>query len=241
MTKFQPVMAAQKPNGWFEKALFHGQGIPGKLGFICYRKLKRRYRFRNAHIWQEVVDDLRKGDLCIDLGANVGTVTRQLAQTGAEVIAFEPDPVTFERMTASLGAVENIILMQKAAGHQANRLLLKRSARLKEGFERFSEAASLVRDDKQMDARNNVEVEVVDLPAFLQSLDRDIRLVKMDIEGSEWDLLDALLDNPVLQRIDCIFVETHEWMNPKQYIPRTARLQEKAEKFERPYINLFWH
>ena len=241
MTKFQPIMGAQEPIGWFEKAMFLGQNIPGKLGYICYRKLKRRYRFRNEHVWQDLVNDLGKGDLCIDLGANVGTISAQLAQTGADVIAFEPDPVTFERMQASIGTSENITLLQKAAGHQEDRLLLKRSARLNEDIDRFSESASLVRDDKHMDAANTVEVEVVDLPAFLDSLDRDIRVLKMDIEGSEWDLLDALLDHPVLPRIDCIFVETHEWMNPKQYMPRAMVLQEKAEKFDRPYLNLFWH
>ena len=241
MSRFQPVMNRQEPVGWFEQALHYGQKIPGKLGYVCYRKLKRRYRFRNSHVWKEMVDDLRKGDLCIDLGANVGTVTMQLAQTGADVIAFEPDPMTFEWMTTSIGIGKNITLVQKAAGHKEDRLLLKRSTRLDEDFERFSECASLVRSDSGVNQDNAVEVEVVDLPAFLESLNRDIRLIKMDIEGSEWDLLEVLLDHPVLERIDCIFVETHEWMDPKLYMAKAARLQEKAETLDRPYINLFWH
>jgi hypothetical protein len=112
---------------------------------------------------------------------------------------------------------------------------------LHEDFERFSEAASLVRDDKSVDCENSVEVEVVDFPAFLVSLNRDVRLIKMDIEGSEWDLLEALLDHPVLDRIDCIFVETHEWMDPAKYMPKAARFQKQAEVLRRPYINLFWH
>lgn len=187
------------------------------------------------------MNDLRAGDLCIDLGANVGTVTMQLAHTGAEVIAFEPDPMTFEWMQTSIGIGRNITLLQKAAGHKKDRLLLKRSKRLNEDWERFSEASSIVRDDKHMDPENAIEVEVVDFVAFLESLDRDIRLIKMDIEGSEWDLLEALLDHPVLHRIDCIFVETHEWMDPKKYIPRAMRLQRLAEELDKPYINLFWH
>ena len=192
-------------------------------------------------MWQEVVDDLGKGDLCIDLGANVGTITIQLAQTGADVIAFEPDPATFEWMMTSIGIRRNIKLIQKAVGHKKDRLLVKRSARLYEDFERFSEASSLVRNDNKMDLKNTVEVDVVDLPEFLEDLNRDIRLIKMDIEGSEWEILHALLDHPVLKRIDCIFVETHEWMDPKKNMPRAALLQEKAEKLDHPYINLFWH
>jgi hypothetical protein len=115
MKRFQPVMEVQKPSGWFETLLSYGQVIPGKLGYICYRKLKRRYRLRNSHVWQEVVDDLGKGDLCIDLGANVGSVTLQLSGTGAQVISFEPDPVTFEMLESSIGVGVNIKLFQKAA------------------------------------------------------------------------------------------------------------------------------
>lgn len=92
-----------------------------------------------------------------------------------------------------------------------------------------------------MDLENTVEVEVVDFPKFLAGLNRNVRLIKMDIEGAEWDLLQALLDHPVLDRIDCIFVETHEWMNPAKYMPLAAQLQKRAEDMERPYLNLFWH
>ena len=238
---YQPIMTNQKPDGWFEHLLAIGQALPGGAGFICYRKLKRRFRQRNAHVWQQIIDDLRPGDLCIDLGANVGTITQQMAGTGAHVIAFEPDPDTFAMLETNVGIGSNIELHQKAAGHKAERLLLKRSKRLNEDFERFSEASSLVRDDHTMDAANSVEVEVVDFPNFAASLDRDIRLIKMDIEGAEWDLLEALLKHPILDRIDCIFVETHEWMDAKKYMPQASRLQRRAEEIGRPYINLFWH
>lgn len=238
---FQPVMPHQKPIGRFEQFLAVGQSLPGKLGYICYRKLKRRFRQRHLHVWQQLIDDLRPNDLCIDLGANVGSITQQIAGTGAHVIAFEPDPDTFAMLETNVGIGSNITLYQKAAGHKQERLLLKRSKRLQEDFERFSEASSLVREDSSMDAANSVEVDVIDFPAFAASLDRDIRLIKMDIEGAEWDLLEALLEHPVLKRIDCIFVETHEWMDPKKYMAQAARLQKRAEEMHRPYINLFWH
>ena len=51
----------------------------------------------------------------------------------------------------------------------------------------------------------------------------------MDIEGSEWDLMPALMEHPVLDRIDTIFVETHEWMDPARYMPIAHRLQAQAE------------
>ena len=97
------------------------------------------------------------------------------------------------------------------------------------------------RNDATMDDTNTVPVEVINLPEFLAGLDRDIRILKMDIEGSEWDLMPALMEHPVLDRIDTIFVETHEWMDPARYMPIAHRLQAQAEARDHPYINLFWH
>ena len=62
----------------------------------------------------------------------------------------------------------------------------------------------------------------------------------MDIEGAEWEIMKRLIDHPVLSRIDCIFVETHERIDPRKYVPIFDALQDRAEQLERPYINLYW-
>ena len=79
-----------------------------------------------------------------------------------------------------------------------------------------------------------------DTMTFSQTEDRDIRIIKMDIEGAEWDLMNRLIDHPVLNRIDCIFVETHERIDPAKYVPMFDALQDRAEQLTRPYINLYW-
>jgi FkbM family methyltransferase len=234
-------MPAMRPEGLFETAMALGRNLPGKAGYICYRKLKRRYRWRNQHEFDKVLADLGPGDLCIDLGGNIGEVTQAMARTGAEVITFEPDPDTFAIMAANLAGLANVTLIQKAAGVRAGTLKLRRSSRMAEDPLRYSQSASLVRDDATMDDANAVDVEVVDFPDFLRRLDRDVRILKVDIEGSEWELLEALIDDPVMTRIDAAFVETHEWMNPAVYMPLAERLQVRAEAMDRPYINLFWH
>ncbi len=43
----------------------------------------------------QVLADTHAGDLCIDLGANIGEITCRLAATGSDVISFEPDPGAF--------------------------------------------------------------------------------------------------------------------------------------------------
>ena len=85
-----------------------------------------------------------------------------------------------------------------------------------------------------------IRVDVVDFIAYIEALDRDVRILKMDIEGAEWGILNRLVDHPILSRIDCIFVETHERQDPERYVPMFEALQDWAEKIERPYINLYW-
>ena len=103
-----------------------------------------------------------------------------------------------------------------------------------------TQGSSLVHGGDAANDENAVRVEVVDILAYLEALNRDIRILKMDIEGAEWDILNRLMDHPILSRIDCVFVETHERQDPKRYVPMFDALQDWAEKIDRPYVNLYW-
>ncbi|WP_415921338.1 FkbM family methyltransferase [Tateyamaria sp. SN6-1] len=236
-----PTATRPKPKGLFEQAMALGRHLPGTPGHICYRKLKRRLCANLPDTFGAVLADTRAGDLCIDLGANVGDITRQMAATGADVICFEPDPAAFAALEANTATLSNVTLHPKAASTSDTRMMLRRSTNWEdEDALSHTVASSIARVDKDMSDAQGVMVDVVDLPAFLHALDRDIRILKMDIEGAEWDLLQALLDHPVLARIDCIFVETHERYDPVRCIPLFERLQDRAEAMARPYINLYW-
>lgn len=238
--RYQPVMQMPQPETGFERLLARGVAWPGALGHTCHRKLSRRYKMRTPGAFEAVVADLRPGDLCIDLGANYGEITQALAATGADVIAFEPDPDTFAQLQAKVGHLPNVTLHQKAAGARAETLTLHRAKNLAKDPAKRSQAASLIRQDSAMDSANTVEVAVVDFVAFLRALDRPVRLLKVDIEGSEFELLEHLFDDPVLDRLDTVFVETHERFDPARFNPIVDRLRARAIAVKRPYINLFW-
>lgn len=236
-----PKAKRPTPQGAFEIAMSLGTALPGTLGFICRRKLKRRYCNRAQDTFSEVLRDTHAGDLCIDLGANVGEITSRMATTGADVISFEPDPAAFEALSRAVAGMDNVTLYAKAAGVRAETLMLRRSANWSPDDPTSHTAmSSLVRTDAKMADDNSVAVEVVDIIGFLETLNRDIRILKMDIEGAEWEILQKLIDHPLLARIDCIFVETHERVDPARYVPVFDMLQARAEALTRPYINLYW-
>lgn len=237
------IPKAERPGieGPFETLMSLGSRLPGTLGYIARRKLKRRHCKRAQDTFSLVLADTREGDLCLDLGANVGTFTRRMAETGADVISFEPDPGAYPVLEKSVGDLPNVTLIHKAAGHRKDTLTLHRSEKWSaDNPAAHTEGSSLVNPGGAADDPNAIEVDVIDIISFIEDLDRDIRIIKMDIEGAEWDIMNRLIDHPLLARIDCIFVETHERIDPAKYVPMFDALQDRAERLTKPYINLYW-
>ena len=63
------------------------------------------------------------------------------------------------------------------------------------------------RIDAKVDAK--CSVEVIDLIEFVQALDRRVKILKIDIEGAEFEIIEKLLDTGIYRKIDYIFCETH--------------------------------
>lgn len=211
--------------------------LPGQLG----RHYKGKHRFGDPARAFDAALLACKNMRSIDLGANLGEYTRRMAAHASHVIAFEPDPWTHEQLRKSVGALPNVQLIEAAAGLTNGHLPFYRHGDFDDNREAFSQSGSLLASKANINQTNAVDVEIVDFPAFLRGLDGDVGVLKMDIEGAEVDLLEALLDSPdLLARIHYIFAETHESRIP-EHAPRVKALRDAALKLERPAINLFWH
>ncbi len=180
------------------------------------------------------------GDLAIDLGANRGLFTTKLAKTGADVVAFEPDPHAFAALSKAVAGMENVRCLNAAAAAKAGTMTLYRTADFDRDPDRHSTSSSLVADKRNVTAAAGVEVDVIDFVAFLEAEDRDVAVMKVDIEGAEVDLMEALLDHPVADRVGHIFVETHERAIPR-LAERTAALKARTAGQSHPAVNWDWH
>ena len=216
----------------FQRALTH-----------LLRKLtgqKGRARAAAFAAFDTALAGLRAGDLAIDLGANVGIFTLQMAQTGADVIAFEPDPHAFAALQTAVQGRANVTLIAAAAGGEAGQFRLFRHRDFAHSPDIRTTSSSIVSGKRNMDATNSVEVEVKDFTAFLRDLNRPVKLLKIDIEGAEVALLERLLNAPEAAMIDQIFVETHERVLPA-LAARTLALKGLAAQKAKPAINWDWH
>jgi FkbM family methyltransferase len=217
-------------------ALF--QFLPGRIGVrnqACLHHLRRKSA---ADIFLRAVEEVRPGDLLIDCGANVGAVSSVFAKTGARVHAFEPDPWSFEQLSRKLEGFRNVELHKKAVGTEDGTIRFYRSSEFDADPESLSLASSVNR--RAGTAQEALEVQMIDLVKFIDSLDAEVGILKIDIEGAEVPLLERLFESACLQRIRYIFVETHELQFP-ELLERTASLRRRAERIEHAVVNLDWH
>jgi FkbM family methyltransferase len=212
------------------------------------RKLKRRHkrdlRYARAEgLLQGVLSMLRPGDVAVDCGANRGDVTAQLAATGAEVHAFEPDPYNIEKLAERFAGVSNVHLHASAVGISAGSIRLMRAANWEANPELASVKSTVVAGGQNIAEGDGIDVAQIDFPTFLRGLvavHGRLAFVKMDIEGAELGLLEALLSEKLFDHIQLTVAETHE-RKFKDLRPRFAALRQAvAAAYPQTRVNLDW-
>ncbi len=133
---------------------------------------------------------LRPGDLFIDVGANVGTYTIWAAEIGAEVIALEPAPDTFQLL------LENVALN----GYQVSAIRAAAGAAC--GTARFSAGRDA---GNCLDPQGPAEIRLVTIDSLIG--DRRVAGLKIDVEGFELDVLRGCATALAEQRISLIQLE----------------------------------
>jgi FkbM family methyltransferase len=138
--------------------------------------------------------------LIIDAGANIGLATVWfLGQyPGARVHCFEPEPSNAALLERTVGSIEGVVVHQAAVGRDEGETLLHLSP--------YSAMHSLKESSPES---RTVPVHVYELARYLRDHDiRAIDVLKLDVEGSELDVLEGLGDR--LADVSVIVGEFHE-------------------------------
>jgi len=166
---------------------------------LRFRRLPRRQIARFIAIkraYEPLVTDafrrkIADGGLIVDVGANIGHYTLVAAlAVGARghVVAFEPVPEIHAELGANvaLNGLDNVTLVEGAAGATAGELTIHRHARNPGGH---SLAAEIVQDGKGAES----QVRVYPLDELLEARfpGQAVRAIKIDVEGFEAAVLEG--------------------------------------------------
>jgi FkbM family methyltransferase len=124
------------------------------------------------------LDDVR---VVVDLGSHIGTsiLFFRVRHPGAEIHGFEPDPRTFARLRANVGAMPGVTIDPRAASGSGGRARFHSAGN--------SLASSLIAD---AGPGRDVTVPCVTLDEIFDELGVDrIDLLKLDVEGAEYEVL----------------------------------------------------
>jgi len=127
-----------------------------------------------------VKGEIKKGDVVLDLGANIGYYTlifAKLVGESGKVFAFEPEPANFSllKKNMEINGYNNIILIQKAVSD--------RDKIIKLYLHKYNKGAHTIY--KSYDNQEFVEIKTVKPDDYFENYNGKIDFIKMDIEGSE--------------------------------------------------------
>lgn len=168
------------PRRYYSKLLDRGVYLRPRADLQIARELLSQNIYELPPEVRNVLDSRPVPLTVLDLGAHVGlfslTMIRMLG-AGTRVVAVEPDPTNFAVLETNLsptGVPGQFTLHRAAAGIHPG------SARFDAGH---SDVSHVVPEDGSRE--NSIEVPVIDALSLAEACD----FIKIDIEGSEWELL----------------------------------------------------
>ncbi len=135
-----------------------------------------------------VKNEIKSGDIVIDVGANIGYYTlifAKLVGNTGKVIAFEPEPKNFELLKKNIAVnkLSNVILEQKIVSDNNKRTKL------------FLANSGIVGHhiNTTKNNQNFIEVDSITLDDYLDknNLTNKINFLKIDVEGAEMKVLEG--------------------------------------------------
>lgn len=163
-----------------------------------------------SEIYKDYVND---GDVVLDVGANIGLFSLYASPIARMVYAFEPTPDHFECLekTIEFNEMKNVLPIRKAIANDNG----------KQEFY-FSENQTM---NSLKEAVGNtgrkITVDTITLDRFFDDFDiKKVDFMKLDIEGSEGEILQGAGFRKVSPKIDSFVFEYHTWsgMNLNQII-----------------------
>jgi FkbM family methyltransferase len=188
--------------------------------------------FENAMVppkYQYLFDTSEENAVFVDCGANVGLIIDIARFVDMEVYAFEPNKSAFKLLKKKYEGNEKVHLYQKAV---SNKTTILKFYNIKTCL--YDQSASLIPPLQTTSQQIQYEVEAIRLVDVLKqeilSKHKKIHLLKLDVEGAEFDIIEDIIKEHIYMDITYIVVETHERFFGKEGKKKLKHLKELIAK-----------
>ena len=170
-----------------------------------------------------------KAECFIDLGAHVGEQSLLAAQY-MPVYAFEPDPVAIEKLSRNIEDCKTkfpIEVIQKAATKFDGVANFYGSNRGRDN----TGTSSLNGSKRNVIGGDVFQVETCNIGRFIKDLPFESLIIKCDVEGAEYEIIESLAMYSIFDRVLAMFTEFHDKKIPGQWRKSLALTFWKRRKF----------
>ena len=180
------------------------------------------------------IEQLDENSVVLDLGGNYGDVLKGMQSCGCKVYVFEPHPFFYNYMKEEYGENQNFIISNKAAWvrNEERKFYFKRSRDAKNGGATLMSEKTNILDPFLFDV-----VECFDISELINELGH-VDVLKIDVEGAEYEILHSMLESEAYKNVKSIYVEDHERKMP------SARYRDLKDKVIDGYSqikkDLYW-
>lgn len=153
-----------------------------------------------------LVKELHLRGLCIDVGGWIGYYSLLLAREASAVIALEPDPrnIKYFKHNINFNKVNNIQILPVALD-------------VKDGIGSLALAPMSTGNSLHASGYTR-KVKTIKLETLLANIgEKEIDLIKMDIEGAEFSVIKSL-DSNVFHRVNRWIIECHKKGTPQEEV-----------------------
>ena len=206
--------------------------------------LFRNYVLFKKKLW--VLKDsrsIRNGknkSLFVDLGANIGESYLWFSKHLKKNIKFElfePNPNCFKKLKYLKDIKKNFSIKNFGVGAEAG--IFKFYGSLESDGNNFQQSGSIAKDYVEntpfykISNQKVIDVKIINFSDYLIEESKKFHkiFVKMDIEGSEVDLLESLIKNNTINLISVLYVEFHSQYMNAPMCQITKRREQKIIKY----------
>jgi FkbM family methyltransferase len=159
---------------------------------------------------------IKEGDLCFDIGANIGNRTKVFLKLGANVVAVEPQDNCMRKLIKEYGNNDKVFLVHKALGAEEGRgnLILSNSHTVssmsKEWIDCVKNSDMFFTSTSAFQWGKDVSVPITTLDKLIEKYGSPA-VCKIDVEGFEYQVIKGLSKS--IKMISFEFTPTPKFMD----------------------------
>lgn len=164
-------------------------------------------------IYRTYLPLIKEGTLALDVGANIGLTSMFFSRYFERVISLEPSEEHFDALKRNIltNTITNVEPIQKA--------LFYKSGKFPFGGPKNNKTMRSLHMATWQDSKSDETVEAITFEQLFEEQNiKHIDLLKLDVEGSETEIISSKSFKNVADKIDTIIGELHQWTgrNPNQ-------------------------